>query len=73
MKELIKEILINIPDYEENVMTYGDELRKEGEQKGKQEAQQEIVKNLLKSGIDTSIVAKATHLTAKQLDKTKKH
>lgn len=57
-------------------MTYGDVLRKEGRQEGmqlgKQEAQQEIAKNLLKSGVDTSIVAKATHLSVKQLEEIKK-
>lgn len=72
IKQLVEEIKNNIPDYEEYVMTYAEELRREGEQKGKQEEKQEIARNLLKSGVDTSIVAKATHLTIKQLEELKK-
>jgi predicted transposase/invertase (TIGR01784 family) len=49
-------------------MSYADELRQEGRQEGVQE----VARNLLKSGIDTSIVAKATHLSAKQIEELKK-
>lgn len=36
-------------------------------QHGKQEAQQEIAKELLKSGIGSSIIAAATHLTVDEI------
>lgn len=51
-------------------MNHAEELRKEGIQLGEQkvrQAQQEIAKNLLKSGVDSSIIAAATHLTLEQI------
>lgn len=68
IKPLVEVLITNIQDYEDTVMTYAEVLRKEGEQRCKQE----IAKNLLKSGVDTSVVAKATHLTKKQLEESKK-
>nr|MBP9742613.1 hypothetical protein [Burkholderiales bacterium] len=62
--KLIEELKHNIPKYGDTIMSYAEELRQEGEQK----AQQEIAKNLLKSGVDASIIASATHLTLEQIN-----
>ena len=79
-KQLLIQIDKNIPDLKENIMTYAEELRNEGiqlgeqrgiqlgKQEGKQEAQQEIARQLLKSGVDRSIVASATHLSLEQIN-----
>ncbi len=65
-------------------MTYAEELKMQGRQEGKligreegkqaglQEERQEIAKELLKSGVDSSIIIKATHLTLDQVEKLKK-
>ena len=65
-------------------MTYAEELKQEGKREGKQEgmqlgvqlghqeAQQEIAQQLLKSGVDTTIIANATHLTPAQVEELKK-
>ena len=45
-------------------MTYAEELRKEG----RQEEKQQIARELLKSGVDKSIVARASHLTEQELE-----
>ena len=72
-RQLLNQIDKDIPNLKENVMTYAEELRREGEQRGEQrgeqKAQLEIAKNLLKSGVDRSIVAEATHLTLEQINK----
>ncbi|MBP9742878.1 MAG: Rpn family recombination-promoting nuclease/putative transposase, partial [Burkholderiales bacterium] len=80
--KLIEELKHNIPKYGDTIMSYAEELRQEGEQKGLQKGlqkgiqigeqklqktQQEIAKNLLKSGVDASIIASATHLTLEQI------
>jgi predicted transposase/invertase (TIGR01784 family) len=83
LKQLLVQIEKDIPDYKEGIMTYAEELRREGEQRGEQrgirlgeqrgeqrgeqKAQIEIAKQLLKSGVDKAIVAKATHLSLEQL------
>ena len=71
-KQLLVQINKNIPKLKENVMTYAEELRNEGiqlgEQRGEQKAQQEIARQLLKSGVDRSIVANATHLSLEQIN-----
>lgn len=79
-RPLIEKIKQQIPNYEETIMTYAEELRlegkkegkKEGEQKGKQEAATEIAKQLLKSGVSEDIIATATHLSKDELAKLKR-
>ena len=69
-------------------MTYAEELRQEGLQRGIQEGLQRgiqrglqrgiqegehhMARELLKSGVDESIVAKASHLSKQELDEIKK-
>lgn len=75
LEPLFKDIIENISEYEETIMTYAEELRREGELRGEQKAQaekQEIAKNLLKSGVDAKVVANAIHLSAQQIDELKK-
>lgn len=74
LNPLIEQLKQNLPKYGDEIMTYAEELRQEGEQRGmqlgeqkgrqegKQEAQQEIAKQLLKSGVDSKIIATSTHL-----------
>ena len=49
-------------------MTYAEELRQEGEY----HMAQNMARELLKSGVDESIVAKASHLSKQELDEIKK-
>ena len=67
IKALISQIQEKISYYEENVMTYAEVLKKEGEQKGlqlgEQKAQLEIAREMLKKGIDQSLVAEITKLS----------
>ena len=61
-------------------MTYAEELRQEGRQEGLERGIQEgehhmaqnMARELLKSGVDESIVAKASHLSKQELDEIKK-
>ena len=61
-------------------MSYAEELKEEGkkhgiqigEQRGHQEAQREIAQQLIKSGVDSTIIVKATHLTPAQVEELKK-
>ncbi len=64
LKPLFEQITNNINEYKGDVMTYAEELRKEG----RQEEKQEIARELLKSGVDKSIVARASHLTEQELE-----
>lgn len=75
---LIEQLKQNIPEYGETLMTYAEELRQEGIQKGMQlgeiktrEEIAKIAKELLKSGIDSSVIAAATHLTVDQIKSLK--
>lgn len=77
-----------VSEYSEIVMSYAESLRNEGKREGiklgkqegiklgehlgEQKAQQEIARNLLKSGIDSTVVAKVTHLTKAQIEELKK-
>ena len=52
-------------------MTYAEELRQEGLQRGLERGRlekQEMARELLKSGVDKSIVARASHLTEQELE-----
>jgi predicted transposase YdaD len=44
----------------------------EGEQKGRLEAQKQIAQELIKSGIDESIVARVAHLNKEDIDQIRK-
>ena len=91
LKPLFKKFVDELTYYEDNIMTYAEELKQEGfkmgmsyaeklkqegiqigEQRGHQEAQREIAQQLLKSGIDSTIIANATHLTSTQVEELKK-
>jgi predicted transposase/invertase (TIGR01784 family) len=71
IKQLLTKINIEIPDYKEGMMTYAEELRREGEQRGKQEgiqlrkqkAQVKIAQTMLNAGFKEDEVAKITHLS----------
>lgn len=72
---LLEQVRQKLPDYEENVMSYAEELLQEGTIKGKiegaREMQLNIAKELVKSGVDDTIVAKTTHLTLQQIQELK--
>jgi len=67
LKPLFNGIIDKFTDYKEGVMTYAEQYT----QQGKQEAQREIAKELLKSGVDESIIAKAAHLSVEEIRKLK--
>jgi predicted transposase/invertase (TIGR01784 family) len=68
IKPLIEKIKQQIPNYGEEIMNFIDAMKLEGEQ----EAKQEIAQELIKSGIDESVIAKATHLSKSQIEEIKK-
>ena len=68
LKPLFEQITNNINEYKGDVMTYAEELRQEGEY----HMAQNMARELLKSGVDESIVAKASHLSKQELDEIKK-
>ncbi len=72
LQPLIEELKQNLPKYGDEIMTYAEELRKEGEQKGRQETQLEIAKEFLKAGVDSNIIATSTHLPIAKIDELKK-
>ena len=79
LKPLFKKFVDELTYYEDNIMTYAEELKQEGFKMGmsyaeelKQEAQREIAQQLLKSGVDSTIIANATHLTPAQVEELKK-
>ena len=79
LEPLFIKIIENVSEYKETIMTYAEELRREGEergiqrgiQRGMQKAKQEIAKNLLKSGFDAKAVAMATDLSSEEVEKLK--
>ena len=83
LQPLFAQIIESINDYKDDVMSYEETLiqrglergRNEGMERGIQEGElktQKMVKELLKSGVDEAIVAKASHLTKQQLEEIKK-
>ena len=76
LKPLFEQITNNINEYKGDVMTYAEELRQEGRQeglerglqRGRLEEKQEMARELLKSGVDKSIVARASHLSEQELE-----
>jgi len=67
LNPLIEELKQNLPKYGEEIMTYAEELRKEGEQK----ATLEIAKEFLKAGVDSKIIATSTHLPLDKINELK--
>lgn len=55
------------PSKAKKIFTIADSFRQEGRQEGKKERNVEIAKNLLKEGVDLSLVSKATGLSQSQL------
>jgi predicted transposase/invertase (TIGR01784 family) len=76
LNQLIEELKQNLPKYGGEIMTYAEELRKEGEQRGiqlgEQKAKIEIAKEFLKAGVDSKIIANSTHLPISKIDELKK-
>lgn len=72
---LFDKIIENISEYEEDIMTYAEELRQEGIKLGKQEGVQlgkeeeriAVAKKLKQLGVSEKMIAEATHLTIKQI------
>ena len=75
LEPLFNQIIIEVSEYKEVIMTYAEELKKEGEQRGiqlgKQEGRQEekleVATNLKKLGASEKMIAEATHLTLEQI------
>jgi predicted transposase/invertase (TIGR01784 family) len=71
LQPLFEQIITNIDNYKGDVMSYEETLIQKGRQEGVQIAQN-MVKELLRSGVDDAIIAKASLLTQKELDEIKK-
>lgn len=67
LKEFIRELTIQIPEYKEEIMSYADELRLEGMQK----AQREMIQEMLKAGLELNLIQKVSHLSKKEIEKIK--
>ena len=81
--ELSDEIIKQLPNYKEIVMTHTETLLQKGIQQGMQQGRQEgveegiykagkeIAKNLLKSGVDIDTIKNATYLSDAELAELK--
>ena len=74
--ELSDEIIKKLPNYKEIVMTHTETLLQKGMQQGRQEgihdAERNMAEQLLKSGVDISVVSKAAiHLSQEELEQLK--
>ena len=72
LQPLFAQIIESINDYKDDVMSYEETLIQRGLERGIQKGEYHMVRELLKSGVDESIVAKASHLTKQELDEIKK-
>lgn len=72
LKPLFGQLIDNFKEYEEDIMSYAEQLRQEGMQKGRQEAQHDMVLELLKSGVDEHLIVKASKLSPEEIEKIKK-
>jgi len=65
-------IIKELPIYKELVMSYAESLKQEGKQEGMHDAEKNMARQLLKSGVDISVVSKAAiHLTKEELEQLK--
>ena len=71
-KDLFDRVIVELSEYKEDVMTYAEHYRQEGEQRGRQDTQREIAQTLLRSGVDSTTIANATHLTPAQIEDLRK-
>ena len=72
LNPLFIKLIDNLHECEVDIMTYAEELRLEGMQKGIQQNQQQMVRELLNSGVDEKIIAKASNLNKKEIEAIKK-
>ena len=72
LKPLFDRVIVELSEYKEDVMTYAEHYRQEGEQRGRQDTQREIAQTLLRSGVDSTTIANATHLTPAQIEDLRK-
>lgn len=72
IKPFIEKIKQQIPNYGEEIMNFIDAMKLEGKQEGELETKQEIAQELIKSGVDESVIVKATHLSKSQIEEIKK-
>ena len=75
LQPLFAQIIESINDYKDDVMSYEETLIQRGLEKGLQRGKlekQEMAKELLRSGVDKSIVARASHLTEQELEQIQK-
>ncbi len=76
LKLLFEKIIEKFVEYKEDIMTYAEHYTQKGMQQGMQQgmqkAQYEIAEELLKLGVEESIIAKAAHLTIKEIRRLKK-
>lgn len=63
LQKLFSELIIQIPEYKEDIMSYAEELRLEGKK--------EIVQEMLKAGADLKFIEKVSHLSKKEIEKIK--
>ena len=74
--ELSDEIIKQLPNYKEIVMTHTETLLQKGMQQGMQkgihDTERNMAEQLLKSGVDISVVSKAAiHLSKEELEQLK--
>jgi predicted transposase/invertase (TIGR01784 family) len=80
LQPLFNQLIKQIPEYEEDVMTYAEELRQEGIQQGMQQGRQEgmheathkIVQEMLKAGAELSFIKKVSHLSKREIEEIQK-
>ena len=79
LQPLFAQIIESINDYKDDVMSYEETLIQRGLERGLQRGlqrgkleKQELAKELLRSGVDKSIVARASHLTEQELEQIQK-
>lgn len=72
LKPLFTQLINNISECEVNIMTYAEELEQRGMKQGIKQTQKQMVRELLNSGVDEKIIAKASNLNKKEIEAIKK-
>ena len=72
LKPLFTQLINNISECEVDIMTYAEELEQRGMKQGIKQTQKQMVRELLNSGVDEKIIAKASNLNKKEIEAIKK-
>ena len=67
-----RDVLVrHTPEVGDDVMTYAQELLEEGRTEGKLQYQVEVIENLLREGLDWSVIERTTGVSEAQFDALK--